>query len=138
MSEKPPVQHMSCFPASKKFFCWLFGKMAFLGHLDQYLSLLKIQKYCIVIIEKISYAISSRSCQKWQFSSSYDSWVWKSGFFRMSVSSWSQAGSLGIPIMSEGSVVGPQSLSNFMMLFKFHEFLQYLMIKHLQIIKYCW
>ena len=105
---------MSCFPASKKFFCWLFGKMAFLGHLDQYLSLLKIQKYCIVIIEKISYAISSRSCQKWQFSSSCDSWVWKSGFFRMSVSSWSQAGSLGIPIMSEGAVVGSQSaLSSF-------------------------
>ena len=95
-------------------FCWLFGKSVFLGHLDQYLSLPKIQKYGIVIIEKISYAISSRSCQKWQFSSSYDSWVWKSGFFMISVSSWSQAGSLGTPIMSEGAVVGSQSaLSSF-------------------------
>ena len=114
LSEKPRVQQMACFPASQKFFCWLFRKIAFLGHLDQYLSLLKIQKFCIVIIEKICYAISSRSCQKWQFSSSCDSWVWKSGFFRMSVSSWSQAGSLGIPIMSEGAVVGSQSaLSSF-------------------------
>ena len=100
--------------AHSTFFCWLLGKSVFLGHLDQYLSLPKIQKYGIFIIEKISYAISSRSCQKWQFSSSYDSWVWKSGFFRMWVSSWSPAGSLGTPIMSEGAVVGSQSvLSSF-------------------------
>ena len=35
-------------------------------------------------------------------------------FFMISVSSWSQAGSLGTPIMSEGAVVGSQSaLSSF-------------------------
>ena len=99
----------SAIRAHSTFFCLLFGKSVFLGHLDQYLSLPKIQKYGIVIIEKNSYDISSRSCQKWQFSSSYDSWVWKSGFFRMWVSSWSPAGSLGTPIMSVGAVVGSQS-----------------------------
>ena len=95
--------------AHSTFFVDFSEKVFFFCHLNHYPSLPKIQNYDIVIIEKISYAISSRSCQKWQFSSSYDSWVWKSGFFMMTVLSWSQAGSLGTPIMSVVAVVGSQS-----------------------------
>jgi hypothetical protein len=43
----------------------------------------------------------------------------------ISASSPSQSGPVDTPIMSS-SVVGSQSLSNFMMRFKFHEFRQYM------------